>query len=702
MSTANPPAAAWLPPALRAGPDEDAGAPRLIDDLLAAVDRQRALLAADIDQLWQDLFIESCADWAVPYIGALLGAPADAGRLEVAYAIALRRRKGTPAALEDFAEVVTGWTARAIEGWQVTAWAQRLGHPPPPRPATLDLRAAATQRVGTPFERARRSVSPGGRWSPRAATAMVWPWRVATLRQVEAAPLPVPGSHRFALHPLAHEAPLYVRPQPRRIASDADARSGVSSRTGTETDAPVRCTYRVLEALAAPGEITYGGTWEVAASHPLANPASGGPADPPVVRLTVAGAEVPWAQLRFGSLPPGVPAPFPPAPDEAVVDLARGHVELGAALAGAGTLRATWHRPVPGSLGALAHDAAVDPEARVVVTVNPALVPGPAVVHTLADAVTAANALVAAAGITAADSRPGRPDVEIRVDTSDRLAAPPAAALSFAAAVPRWRIVAPAPSLPVVVGDLVLDLAGACVTVEGLTLTGDLRLGKGLHGVTLRGVTMDASAGATLTADPEAWSLALDAERCLLGAIRADLAAAPIDLAACVVDALGHALRVCGGPAGGSPRAAVAANVRLGPQVQAAGVTFVGAVRVEALDALDSVFADGAAVVQQQEGCLRHCYLGPDPDPEPSLPPLYRCRRDPAPTFASTGFEAAGYYTLALEPDHPLLSAASDGGEVGAYNADRRALRLARLRRRISEFVPLGLRALVALAPWEE
>ena len=141
---------------------------------------------------------------------------------------------------------------------------------------------------------------------------------------------------------------------------------------------------------------------------------------------------------------------------------------------------------------------------------------------------------------------------------------------------------------------------------------------------------------------------------------------------------------------------------RLGPALAAAGVTFIGAVRSEVLDAVDCVFVDGAEVAQQQEGCLRHCYIGPDPGPTTSLPPRYRCGPYPAPTFASIGFEAAGYYTLALEPDHPLLTAASDGGEVGAYNADRRGLRLDRLRRRITEFVPLGLTAHVALAPWEE
>ena len=158
-------------------------APRLLDALLAAVEEQHELLAADIEQLWDDLFVESCAEWAVPYIGALLGLPTDAERLEVAYAIALRRRKGTPAALEDFAEILTGLTARVVEGWQVTAWTQRLGHPPPLRPVTADFEASTRFRIGTPFEPTRSSWMPSGRFSPQTATAVVWPWTVRTFHR---------------------------------------------------------------------------------------------------------------------------------------------------------------------------------------------------------------------------------------------------------------------------------------------------------------------------------------------------------------------------------------------------------------------------------------------------------------------------------------------------------------------------------------
>ena len=223
----------WLPPAVRDAPAPDA--PRLLDALLAAVEEQRRMLERDIDQVWDDLFVESCADWAVPYIGSLLGLPADAGRLEVAHAVALRRRKGTPAALEDFAEVLTDWSVRVLEGWQITLWAQRLGHPPPLRLASFDFRDTSRFRLGTPFERGRRSVTPAGPWSPRAATAVDWPWQVRTDREAQADSLPEPG--RFALHPLGAEAPLYLQPRPRRPRScGRDAPSPALER-GAETEA---------------------------------------------------------------------------------------------------------------------------------------------------------------------------------------------------------------------------------------------------------------------------------------------------------------------------------------------------------------------------------------------------------------------------------------------------------------------------------
>jgi hypothetical protein len=685
-----PPVAAWLPPAVLEAPDGEPDAPRLLDPVLAGVEEQRRLLEQDIDAVYDDFFIESCADWAVPHIGALLGLPVEAGRAEVAYAVALRRRKGTPAALEDFAEVLTGWTVRSLEGWQITLWAQRLGHPPPPRLASVDLRDGSRFRIGTPFERVRRSVTPSGRWSPRAATAVVWPWEVRTYLSTEAAPRPEAG--RVALHPLGAEAPLYLRPRPRRVSSDVGAAG--TSRTGDELDAPVRATYRVVEALAAPSQILYGVNWEIAPEHPLA--AGADTTSPTLLALTLDGAPLPWDSLRFGSLPAGGPAPAPPAADEAVVDLARGQVELGSGLSG--TVRATWHRPVPGELGALAGDAEVDPSARVVVVVNPALPATGNVVRTLAAAFTRARSL--SAGLSAEGSDPEHPDVEIRLETSDRLNAPPAQ--TFTPDVRQWRIVAQRLATPTVAGTLSLDLGGACVTLEGFALDGNLRLGPALDCVHLRHVTMNPAEGRVVRVAAGAWGLCFRAERSILGPIRADLAAAPLVLEDCIVDGRGARLRVCEEIAAAAAKDAIDATSTFQPALQANGCTFAGPVRLEAVDAVDCLFLDGVEVLQTQEGCLRHSYLGPDAGAARRHPVTYRCGPFPAPTFASIGFEAAGYYAPALEPSHPLLSAASDGGEVGAYHHARRAARIAALRRRIGEFVPLGLRPGLALAPWEE
>ncbi|HEY8789255.1 MAG TPA: phage tail protein, partial [Actinopolymorphaceae bacterium] len=136
-----------LPPAVLAGwpPGEDTP-PSLA--LLAALQEQWFALAADVDSILDDAFPDSAADWALPYLAALLGLPPDAGRREIAYATALRRRKGTPAAVEDFGEVVTGWPTRVIEGWRTTLWCQQLRHPVL-RTASLDLRHGENLLVGT-------------------------------------------------------------------------------------------------------------------------------------------------------------------------------------------------------------------------------------------------------------------------------------------------------------------------------------------------------------------------------------------------------------------------------------------------------------------------------------------------------------------------------------------------------------------------
>lgn len=679
-----------LPPAvLHAWPLEDDNPPALA--LLAALEEQWLLLAADIDSLLDDAFPDSAAEWALPYLGALLGLPADAGRREIAYATALRRRKGTPGALEDFAEVVTGWPARVFEGWTATVWSQQLRHPVR-RTASLDLRHGEHLLVGIGLDPARRSVTLGGPYHPAAVTARVYPWQVLGYEDVEVSPL---GGGRFALHPLGLAAPLYLRPRALQIASDAEDERppGVPPlprAPRAPVTLPVRAGWRLIDAL---GDVSYGPVWTLAANHPLTDE---GPA---LLRLTVDGIAVPWSRIGLTGLP-AVGAPIPAA-GQVLVDPARG--VLVPAPDVTGTLRSTFYRAAPGRLGPAASTAQLRDDVGVVIVVDPALGPHPTgqtVVATLAAAFAAAGAQATSPSETDA------PQVEIRLLTSDRLAAP-AAGVTGTPALTRWRVVAPVGVTPVIVGDLDLRLTGVQLELSGFFLEGDLVIGPAMAAVDLVGLTLDATAGGAVVVDPTAWTVRVTATRCLLGPVRADLSARPLQLTDCVVDGLGAAVMPCGGDPGGDPtRSALAAADRFPPDVVATGVTFVGPVGAGQVWMTDCVFTAGLRATETSTGCVRYCHLGPDDDPQ-AHPPSYHCLTGPLPRMGGVGLDSAGYWAPVLSgpsatPAHALLTGASDGGEIGAYHHARRGPLALRLAQRLHEMTPLTVHPHLSIAHPED
>ncbi len=107
-----------------------------LQSLLMVIEEQLAALAYDLDQLYDDQFIETCAPWVIPYIGDLIGYQSingitpsvDDPRSEVANTIAMRRRKGTVLVLEQLARDVTGWGAHALEFFRVLADTQYMKH----------------------------------------------------------------------------------------------------------------------------------------------------------------------------------------------------------------------------------------------------------------------------------------------------------------------------------------------------------------------------------------------------------------------------------------------------------------------------------------------------------------------------------------------------------------------------------------------
>ena len=107
-----------------------------LQSLLMLIEEQLAVVAEDLDQLYDDQFIETCAKWVIPYIGDLIGyqsvngiaAAVASPRAEVANTISFRRRKGTVLVLEQLARDVTGWGAHAVEFFLVLADCQYMNH----------------------------------------------------------------------------------------------------------------------------------------------------------------------------------------------------------------------------------------------------------------------------------------------------------------------------------------------------------------------------------------------------------------------------------------------------------------------------------------------------------------------------------------------------------------------------------------------
>ncbi len=93
-------------------------------------------IRANIENLYHDLFIETCDDWVIPYIGDLLGTSHLQGddwtrRADVADTIALRRRKGTIGAIELLTFDLTKWGVHVSELRNNLTWAQPLNHQRP-------------------------------------------------------------------------------------------------------------------------------------------------------------------------------------------------------------------------------------------------------------------------------------------------------------------------------------------------------------------------------------------------------------------------------------------------------------------------------------------------------------------------------------------------------------------------------------------
>ena len=146
-------------------PDQYINGP--LKSLLTIIAEQVAVLEENIEQLYDDQFIETCAEWAVSYIGALVGTRgllnipgADfSQRGEVANTIAYRRRKGTASVVEQLSRDITGWSANVVEYFQLLSTTQYMNHLRPENLSMTGLRDwELLEYVNTPFDKTPRTI----------------------------------------------------------------------------------------------------------------------------------------------------------------------------------------------------------------------------------------------------------------------------------------------------------------------------------------------------------------------------------------------------------------------------------------------------------------------------------------------------------------------------------------------------------------
>ncbi len=642
-----------LLPAIHRVRDAERGEP--LRALISALAEQAMVLEESMAQLYDDQFVETCAEWVVPYIGDLVGArglhaPAGSGfseRVQVANTLGYRRRKGTAAVLEQLARDVTGWNAHAVEFFQRLITTQYMNHVRLGNLATPDLRRwEPLELLPTPFEtlnhtlEVRRIASLRGKYAiPNVGLCL---WRIGAYKSTEATAFEA-GTRRYTFDPLGRSLPLYSQPLPETAIEHLAERVNVPMPISRRTLAVHKELYygpslsaRVNGADIGADEVDVCNLSDVAGGW-AHTPRSTYAVDPVLGRL---------------ALPDSVPDS--PAPD----------------------VRVSFNYGFSADLGGGEYDRAgtLDDELRPLTRV-PTLQPDLQ---------------------TALDDLGGTGAVEL-VDNVARTLAPRSPDSIHVAADGRIELRAADQRRPLLrlTGEItVAGDTGAELTLDGLLIAGAAIVVRGdLNRLTLRHCTLVPEPG-TPSLKIEAPTVRVRIERSITGAIVAPLEAS-VEIVDSIVDAGGADLL-----------AYAAAGDAAAGSLTLESCTVIGRIHAHAMPLATNaiLLADPAAsgdwtapvrVDRRQEGCVRFSYV----PPAASVPRRFRCRPaagdDPAmrPTFTSRRFGDAAYLQLDDRCPAELREGADDGAEMGAFHLLFQPQREANLRLRLDEYLRLGLEA---------
>ncbi len=742
-----------LPVHVRARDEETGG---LLRALVEAVAAELGVLEADVEQLYASWFVETCPEWAVPYIADLLGVrdlppdvAASAGvsrRAFVANTVAYRRRKGTAAVIEQVARDASGWPARVVEYHRVLAASAHTQHVRLDRPATADLRTpaslagplelvprASAQGALDPFAHTvdvRRVASGRGRYGIGNLAVFLFPDQVYETGWAPVRPPDGTDAHAgWSLHPLGYETPLYAVP---RVEETIES-------LAQEADLPVPLRPRRLlalltEARTAAAVAGNGPTVEaVRDGLPIGVRADGDDLDP--LRLRVCGLEdVARAVDADPDADPAAPldgwqvmvdavhgrvhpyldgAPVDPA-DAPQLD-AR-HCYGGTADVGAGSYdRAALHEDAMATDPYRGDPARGGPGVTHQVRVLSA---GPAdatttttIVDALADAATEWARTDGPAGgtsvVAVGDDATYAGDLTVHVPAATRLV--------LVAATWSERVLGPGEVLPpprgaygaqglrphvrgtvTVTGD-----GGSSVVLDGLVVEGDVVVGEGALGsLTVSQCTVAGAVRVGVAPDgtagaPSNRGLRAVLLRSLCGPVLFGPAAASLEVSDSAVDA--HELG-----AGSSPPGDPVALAGAGLGVQAWASTLRGAVRVRTLEASSAVLDGPLEVEDRQVGCVRYSFVRAGS----RAPQRYRCVPDPdaqgrearraQPVYAATDPGSPHYLALGRTCPAEIATGGEGGAEMGVHHHLSRPLRVVATARLLAPYLPAGLQIGVA------
>lgn len=756
MSTESAERLFGLLPAVHRLRDADEGEP--LRALLAVIGEELALVEKDLDDLYDNFFIETCEEWVVPYLGDLLGVegvtPAAGGvftqRGFVANTLAYRRAKGTVAVLEQLARDLTGWPAKAVEYFDRLATTRHMNHERRSDVAFVEVRDAdATELGGGPFDAAAHTadvrhidVRRGRHNIPNVGLHL---WRLQAyaipLDMEESGPerLVVGGSEarpvesatasengRFSVNPLGVDAPLFNIPRAERAITQLAAEVNVPD--------PLRRLplHRELDRRrqAIADGVGFDALWFDDRQ--------------PVIRVALDGEEVPPEEIAICDL--GDPAspipegwPRPPSkktyrrsadgqprqlPISVAIDPVRGRValpagasartvELGSAYGFAGDLgggpydrRASLAEALPGPDS----DA---PRWQIGVTKGVRGTLPDELVGTLAEALDAWHDEPPGTwGVIAVmDSRSYEEDLVVKVPPGSRLVIaaadwpPDEEADAMGVRIRTVGLLGPSGLRPHLRGRLEVEGqpggAPGALTLDGLLVEDDVTVQPGnLGALRLAHSTLAPATSALKVLADDADGkrnndLTVTLERAICGPVALDPGNQGLEATDSIID--GGIGELTGGTALAQ---GTGAQAIVGPDVRLDACTVLGRTSVRTLHASNCLFTSMVEVERRQTGCVRYSYL-----PLPSrVPRRFRCQprdevaaRRVAPTFTSVSYGEPGYGQLGRGLASELAHGADDDGEVGAFHFLQQPQRLANLEGRLDEYLRFGLEAGVFL-----